>query len=223
MNYSSEFLFIKAFSSLPVGSWSVCDSNAPNVITNIIMLSLPTDWNPPRDKGVAASKQCCRNTCMWNHHIKICKKRMWTFELWPFTLSCTDVCERPDADRLDFLLSCQDHAWPLGLLTSSTVEPSPPSACPSFIRSNILFWGILSSDTTLFFLTSRFFFFYYYYSHLIMSFHLWKEQQQWKLSFSDKLPILMGETGVIFTPAWTGFIQGLLFYYSAKSFAGYSV
>lgn len=55
----------------------------------------------------------------------------------------------------------------------------------------------------------------------------------WGFYFSDKkeyffphvLALLLATrgTGGIFTFAWTRFIQGLLFYYSAKGFAGYSV
>lgn len=144
---------------------------------------------------------------------------MWTFEL---RLRChVQMFVTLDPDCLDFPLCCQDHVWSLCLLT---VEPSPPSARPSFTH-----WPGNEHRNSFFldsWLTYFFFSFHVFFitgplpcSHLLVPPQ--EGAHQWELSFSDKrTPPPNSDASpcyernrVMFTSAWTGFIQGLLFYY----------
>lgn len=137
-----------------------------------------------------------------------------------------------DPHRLDFPLCCQDHVWSLCLLT---VEPSPPSARPSFTHwpgnehRKSLF---LDSWLTYFFFSFHVFLLLAPYRIHICLFHPRKEHTSENCPLVTKGPPPKKNSDVspcyernrvMFTSAWTGFIQGLLFYYSAKGFAGYSV
>lgn len=85
-----RWIYIHQGFLLSVGIGSVCDSNTPNVTTNI-MVSLSTNLNSPCDKGGGAREDNCKNVKITKN--KTWWKKMWTFKLWSHMLSCTDVCE----------------------------------------------------------------------------------------------------------------------------------
>lgn len=90
MNYSTNFLFIKAFYSLPVGIWSVWDWNTTNMTTNITMFS--THLKAPCNKRGDANE---------GHHTHLETR---TSEVWSPGVTPT-LWTSP--------LSCQDPWWPL--------------------------------------------------------------------------------------------------------------